>query len=107
MTVPLSRTVFATDRQRPLVWPAKDANDAMDYAVDFSARLGNDAISSVAFSLATVAGLTLGSDDTTDTLAAVSISGGTEGSKGKVLCRITTEDGQTMDATVSLPVRAR
>jgi hypothetical protein len=103
----MTRTVNATDDQRPLVWPAKDANDVLDYSIDFGARIGADTISTATFSLATAAGLTLGDDDTTDTTATITISGGTEGSKGKVLCRITTADGQTMDATVSLPVRAR
>lgn len=107
MTAPASRTLYATDDQRPLVWPSKDANDVLDYAIDFTARLGADTISSAAFSLVTAAGLTLGSSDTTDTIATISISGGTEGSKGKVLCRITTANGQTMDATVSLPVGER
>lgn len=100
-------TVYATDNQRPLIWPSKDANDVLDYTVDFSERLGSDTVSSASFSLATAAGLTLGDDDTTDTTATVTISDGTQGSNGKVLCRITTADGQTMDATVTLPVRAR
>lgn len=103
----MSRTVYATDDQRPLVWPARDANDVLDYTIDFSQRLGSETISSATFSLATAAGLTLGSSEYDDTTATVPISAGTEGSKGKVLCRIVTDGGQTMDATVSLPVRAR
>lgn len=101
------RTVYATDDQRPLVWPSKDANDVLDYTIDFSQRLRNDTISSATFSLATAAGLTLGDDETTDTTATVTISAGTEGSKGKILCRATTAEGNTIDATVALPVRAR
>lgn len=104
---PHGRTAFARNDARPLVWPAKDANEVLDYAIDFSDRLGCDTVASASFSLATAAGLTIDDSDSEDQTATVWLSSGTEGSVGKVLCRITTTDGRTMDETVSLLVKAR
>jgi hypothetical protein len=104
----MSRTVKARDGARPLVWPAKDANEVIDYSIDFTDRLGDDTIASATFSLATSAGLTIDSqEDDGDKLATVTLSAGTAGSKGKILCRVVSTDGRTMDETVSLVIRAR
>lgn len=104
----MSRTVYARDTARPLNWPAKDANEVADYSIDFSDRLGDDTIASATFSLATAAGLTIdSSEDDEDSIATVWLSAGTAGSKGKILCRVTTTDGRTFDETVSLLIRAR
>lgn len=105
---PFERTAIARNEARPLYWPAKDANEVLDYAIDFSARLGCDTIASATFSLATAAGLAIDSQDNDgDSTATVWLSAGTAGSKGKILCRMVSTDGRTMDETVSLLVRAR
>lgn len=104
----MSRTVFASDIARALMWPAKDENEVLDYSIDFTERLGSETISSAAFSLATAAGLTIDSSEhDSNKVATVTLSAGTAGEKGKVLCRITTSSGETMDETVGLLVRAR
>lgn len=102
------RIAKARSRNRvPLAWPEKDANEVLDYAIDFSERLGDDSLSSATFSLTTAAGLTIDSSSTDDCLAIVWLSSGTEGSKAKILCRVVTSDGRTMDETVSLVVKAK
>ena len=107
MATPSGRTMIARNAPRPMIWPAKDADEVLDYSIDFTDRLGDDSISSVAFSLATAAGLVIDDDTHSGPIATVTLSAGTAGSKGKVLCRVTTTDGQTMDETVQLPIRAR
>lgn len=109
MSTPAERIAKArTNNRIPLAWPAKDANEVVDYAIDFTDRLGPcDSIASAAFSLTTAAGLTISaSEDDGCSLATVTLSSGTEGSKGKILCRIVTTDGFTLDETVSLLIKA-
>lgn len=104
------RTVAARSINRvPLSWAAKDANEVADYAIDFTDRLGpSDTISSATFSLATAAGLTIDSSEhDSNALATVVLSAGTEGEKARVLCRIVTVDGFTLDETVSLVIKAK
>lgn len=106
----MTRTVQARTRNRvPLIWPAKDTNEVLDYSIDFSERLGpNDSISSATFSLTTAAGLAIDSSEHDGChIATVTLSAGTEGSKAKVLCRITSREGNTLDETVSLLIKSR
>lgn len=100
-------TVEARPDARPLVWPAKDANEVITHSIEFEPRLGDDTIASATFSLVTAAGLVIDSSDYSGSIASVTLSAGTEGSKGKILCRIVTGDGDRFDETVSLPIRAR
>lgn len=91
-----------------LVWPAKDPDEVADYAIDWEPRLGTDTISTAAFSFTEDAGMAI--DDSSHDSAFVSIvtlSGGTEGERGKVLCEITTAGGQTLQQTATLILRAR
>lgn len=91
-----------------LVWPAKDPDEVVDYQIDWSQRLGGDAISSASFSLTTAAGMTI--DDSThddDHISQVTLSGGTTGSRGKVLCEIVTVGGQTLQQTATIVIEAR
>jgi hypothetical protein len=108
MAAPARRTVRAGTIAKPLAWPAKDADEVLDYGIDFTERLDGDAISTATFSLATAAGLVIDdSEHDGECLASVTLSAGTVGSKGKILCRIVTSDGRTMDETVALLIRAR
>lgn len=102
------RLVYAHDDGRALVWPPKDANEVSDYSISFKRRLGSTSLSAAVFSLATAAGLTIDSSEDDDSdIATVKLSGGTEGQVGKILCRITNSDGETLDQTIKLPIRAR
>lgn len=104
------RTVKARARNRiPLSWGAKDADEILSYSIDFADRLGSDdSISTATFSLVTAAGLVI--DDSEDDgrhIATVTLSAGTAGSRGKVLCRIVSSDGLTLDETVALVIKSR
>lgn len=91
-----------------LVWPAKDPDEVLEYAIDWSDRLGNDAISTATFSLTTAAGMAIDSSDHDNVHRSyVTLSGGIAGSKGKVLCQIVTVNGQTLQQTATILVKAR
>ena len=90
-----------------VVWDYKDPDEVCTRAIDFTKRLGFDSIQSVDFSLATAAGTAVVSSDYTDRFAIAKISGGTLGQVAKVLCEITTAEGQTLQETAKLPIRAR
>lgn len=107
MIAPASRTLLASTNARPLVWPAKDPNEVEDYGIDFTDRLGCDMIASATWSLATPAGLTVASSEFCGPVASATFSGGTEGLKGKALCRLVTTNGRTLDDTAQLPIRSR
>jgi hypothetical protein len=67
-----------------------------------------DQISSASSSLTTAAGMTIDeTDDDDDTISIITLSGGTDGSKGKVLCEVVTLDGQTLQQTATILVSAR
>lgn len=90
------------------VWPSKDPDEVLDYAIDWALRLGPDRIVTATFTLTTAAGMTIDdSDHDSKTLSVVTLSGGTAGQRGKVLCQITTEDGQTLQETATVLVKAR
>lgn len=93
-------------------WPAKDPNEVLDYLVRWANRMAaGDEISTVDFSVAegSVA-LAVGKPATFDVAAhtaTVWLSGGTDGETCKVLCRITTTAGRTMDQTALLLIRTK
>lgn len=90
-------------------WPAKDPNEVLDYAFDWSPRnLDGDTISSF---VATVEEGTVVVDDSLfspDSLTTVTwLSGGTEGEACKVLLRIMTAMGRTLDETITIKIKSR
>lgn len=90
-----------------LVWPAKDPDETVNYPLDWSDRLGGDLISSAEFSVAS-GDVTLDSGEHDGiSMSLVGVSGGTDGTKAKVLCEITTELGQTLQQTATILIRAR
>lgn len=91
-----------------LVWPPKDPDEVLDYGVDWSERLNGDTISTASFTLTTAAGMTVDeSQHDSNTISIATLSGGTAGLRGKVLCQITTADGQTLQQTATILVKAR
>lgn len=108
--VTADRTARSRTKNRvPLYWPSKDANEVVEYAVDFSDRLGrHDYLTSATFSLTTAAGLAIDSSDHDGkSTATVVLSAGTEGGKAEILCRVVTNDGNTLDESLSLLIKAR
>lgn len=94
-----------------IVWPHKDPDEVIDCPVDWrnhSRWRDGDAISSASFSLVTAAGMTIVSSEHDNGYASqVRLSGGTIGSRGKVLCQVVTADGQTLQQTATVLIRAR
>lgn len=94
-----------------LVWHYKDPDEVLDYPVDWSQHpmwQPGDVISSASFSLSTAAGMTI--DETSHdnrNLSVVTLSGGTIGQRGKVLCQVVTDEGQTLQQTATVLIRAR
>lgn len=93
------------------VWAPKDPDEVAKRNIDWTAHASwreGDAISSASFSLTTAAGMTIDSSDhDDDTISIVTLSGGTDGLKGKVLCEAVTLDGQTLQQTATILVSER
>lgn len=87
--------------------PVKDPDEVKDYSLDWSALLVDDTISTSTWTLASGAGLTIGSNSNTDTLSTVWLSGGTAGVNYELLNRVVTTGGRTYDQTVKLKVRVK
>lgn len=94
-----------------LVWTAKDPDEVVIRQIDWSQHPSwapNDSIASASFSLTTAAGMAIdASEDDDGTISQVTLSGGTVGERGKVLCEIVTDEGQTLQQTATILVRAR
>ena len=94
-----------------LVWPFKDADEVLEYPVDWSLHplwQPGDTISTATFSLVTAAGMTINaSSHDSRNLSFVTLSGGTAASRGKVLCEVGTDAGQTLQQTATVLIRAR
>lgn len=94
-----------------LVWPPKDSDEIAIRQVNWSRHpswIAGDTIASATFSLATPAGMTAAdAEHNSGTLSQVTLSGGTEGAKGKVLCGVVTDEGQTLQQTVTILIQSR
>lgn len=86
-------------------WPFKDPNEVLDYEIDWSARIGGDAISSVTWTVPS--GITKDRDAVSGDIAAIWLSGGTAGTSYDIGCRVVTTGGRTYDETVTLSVSNR
>jgi hypothetical protein len=90
-----------------LVWPAKDADETVNYPIDWSDRLGGDYITSATFEVVS-GSITLSNPlHNGDTASQVTVSGGAAGTRAKVLAEIETADGQTLQQTAVILIRAR
>lgn len=90
-----------------LTWPSpKDPNEVKDYGLDWSALLGDDTITTSAWSVDD-AGLTIGTTSNTTTATTVWVSSGSPGVTYSLLNRIITAGGRTYDQTVKLKVRTK
>lgn len=87
-----------------LIFPNKDPDEVLDYRIDWTARLGTDAIATSVWTLTEAAGLTIDSETETTTATTVWLSGGTAGEVGVLLNRITTTGGRTLEETAALTI---
>lgn len=86
-------------------WPFKDPDELLDYEIDWSARLGSDTISAVAWTVPS--GIVKEDESATTGVAVIWVSGGTDGTNYNIGCRVTTTGGRVFDETVLLPVKSR
>lgn len=103
-----TRTVAALEGGgMSLSWPNKDADEVLDYALDWSARLGTDTIKTSTWAVPT------GIDKLSDAVASgdsqtvIWLSGGVLGKSYKFTNRIVTDGGRTMDQSVMLAIAAK
>ena len=88
-------------------WVDKDPDEVASYAVEWVDALATaETIASATWS-ASPSGLTFSAQAESGTRASVKVSGGTAGTDYKVLCRVTTSGGQTLDQSVLLRVRTK
>lgn len=83
----------------------KDPDSRLDYEVDWTAWLGDDTITTTAWTVPD--GIAKESDSHTDTAATIWLSGGTVNQTYAVTCEITTAAGRTDDRTIRLTIRDR
>lgn len=86
----------------PVHWPCKDPDEVLDYGIDWSRRLGDDTITDSIWQVPD--GLVRGEDTKTDKGTVVWLSAGEDHREYKVVNRITTMGGRTMEQSVILRV---
>ncbi len=110
-SAPLPRGVLPSDIA-PLVWPAKDPGDVLDYEIDASAVLAGDPSDQVATVAVTVvpavspADVQVGRVVAEGAVAVLWLSGGQAGTVYAVQVSIGTLKGRIVGRTVLLPVQA-
>jgi hypothetical protein len=88
-----------------LSWPAKDPDEVLDYQLDWSKRILDDAIRSSDWTVPE--GLTKVRDFHAETETTVWLQGGSIDQTYVVLNRIVTIGGRTMDQSVKLKIKAK
>jgi hypothetical protein len=88
-----------------ITWPFKDPNEVLDYEIDWAARIGDDPISTVTWTVP--GGITQASNALSGTVTTIWLSGGTAGTSYDVGCRVVTTGGRTHDETATIAVSNR
>lgn len=96
------RLLYASKDNRMLIWPTKRVAEVLDYALDWSARIGDEAIVS---SKAVVRGdmVTIDRDRHDGKVQQVWLAGGVNG-VGHVIMQVTTDAGRVYEEAVQLSV---
>lgn len=81
----------------------KDPDALLDYTIDWSSYLSGDTIASVEWIVP--AGITMDSQEETDTTATIWLQGGEDKQDYDVVCRVTTVGGRVDDRTIVIRVR--
>lgn len=89
-----------------LVWLSKDPDEEVIRGVDWTVRLDGDTIASAAFSVAS-GNVTVSPGEYAESVSQCLVSGGTAETKATVLCEVTTTEGQTLQQTATILIRAR
>lgn len=102
-------------------WPPKDPDEVLDYSVDWSRYLDDDAISTTKWYVEDssgvktefvsptqiINGLQYVSKTNTSTVATVQLGLGTDNTTYSIYCAITTSGGKSTDRKIKLKVRQR
>jgi hypothetical protein len=85
----------------------KDPNDVLDFAIDWTAWLAatDDQIDTSSWIVPS--GITLDSEDTTTVLTTAWLSGGTEDETYRLVNRIVTNGGRTVDKSIDIRIQTR
>ena len=87
-------------------WPAKDPDEVLDYAHDWSARLGEDTLAGNSTAAEDdQSGVAIDSQSFADGVQTVWVSGGAHGRTATITLRLTTAGGRTYEETALLPIR--
>ena len=98
-----NRTITLDKEHGPMLrFPSKDPDEVNDYKLDWSARLAGDSIESSTWFVDD--GLTVDRTSNDATTTVVWLSGGSSNRAYRLLNRIVTVDGRTMDETVKISV---
>jgi hypothetical protein len=104
-----------------LKWPNKDADETLDYSIDWSRFLSGETLSSVTWfvndadgvktelvpSGPLVNGIQLVSNTNTDTVTTAFIAAGTNNKLYTFTCNVTTSGGLVVERTVRLRIREK
>jgi len=108
--LPLPRGLVPSDVP-PLVWPAKDPGDVLDFALDATAALAGDTTDRIASVGVTIvpqtsgADLQLGNALADGAVAVLWLGSGQAGTVYAVQVTLSTQNGRTIGRTVLLPVQ--
>jgi hypothetical protein len=89
-----------------LTWPNKDPDEVLDYALDWSERLGTDTIASSSW-VDPPTGIVIDSNAFDPTSTLLWLSGGTDGESYTFINRVVTAGGRTMDQSVKIRCKTR
>lgn len=101
-------------------WPDKDKDEILDYNIDWSRFLGSDTISGVSYFIdnaegvktavsaaSVVNGLQMVQKTNTNTVSTIRLSLGTNNTRYKVTCKITTAQGLQYERSVFVRVKEK
>ena len=102
-------------------WPNKDKDEVLDYSIDWSRLLYEgesivsstwyvddaDGVKQLLITPVSVNGITNIDDNSSDTVSTITLAGGTNNTRYKMYCQITTSRGMTVERTVTFMIKER
>jgi hypothetical protein len=86
-------------------WPAKDPQEVLDYAIDWSGRLGGDTVAQSTWDVPV--GLTKDSESVAPTMTTLWLSSGQLNKTYDITNHIITSGGRRFDQTVRLKIKTK
>lgn len=91
----------------PFIWPSKDPDEVLDYAHNWSARIGEDDTVDSTQVVLTKGDVVVDSQSYSDPWQTVWLSGGTNNTRVELTLRATTTGGRVYDEGIHLRIRHR